>query len=185
MSSRITSLGLVTGSTNTQSSYIWTIWNGKDYKVSYNDLSKFVGRNPGLNTGPGTDVNPSSGDILLWGASCFYDELGWWDSNSVGIVQVKDDKVTAVDIRFNVMWFGTTRVSIAPYLNGTLVESVARGRADARNDGGYPCSTNGNLPQLAVSSGDIIDLRVTQKSGTNTIDHGVRTFLSIKPSRYK
>lgn len=186
MSSRITSLGLVTGSTNTQSSYIWTIWNGKDYKVSYNDLGKFVGRNPGLQTSAwSVSYQVVSGTIISWGDSPVFDYLGWWDANSNNMVQVKDDKVTHVEARFSCMMFGTGWTRIALFNNGTKVDSVSRYEVEQRNDGGYPVTCTCWGAQFPVSSGDLLTVRFTQLSGTNTLESTSRTFLSIKPVRYK
>lgn len=166
---RINDLSTISGSTATSSTFIWTVWNGKDYKVALSDLGKFVGRNAGLCTSPNaSDVSGNSGDIILWGTTPYWDELGWWDANSVGMVQVKDGRVTSVRVDASLELSGVTLACMGVFLNGTLVTSA---RAESSfGEGGFASRGNIQTTRFDVSSGDRIELRLTRNTGTGSID---------------
>lgn len=182
---RINDLSTVSGSTNTNSQFIWTIWNGKDYKVALADLGLIVGRNPGacLTTGGGSDVNLTSGTIVPY-ANAVWDELGWWNASSAAILQVKDDKVTHVNMKVQYFHYGTAQRGYRIYINGTITVS-ATCRQERNMTGSYPIQGAFISNRFPVSSGDILEVRCSYGTSANTMQAGIYNHWTVTPAEYK
>lgn len=182
---RINDLSLLTGSTATNSAFIWTIWEGKDYKVALADLGLFIGRNAGtcLTTAGGTDVNLTSGQIISWNTT-FWDDLGWWNASSVGILEVKDDKVTHVNMKIQYYFYGTSQRGLLLHVNGTAATS-ATVRMNRNMAGSYPIQGSFISNRFPVSSGDILDIRCNNGTSTNTLQATHVCHWQVTPAEYK
>ena len=181
---RINDLSTVSGSTNTNSQFIWAVWNGKDYKVPLVDVGKYIGRSPGtmVSKDGGTSANFGDGTYLTWDHEA-WDTLGWFDAASNDLMQVKDDKVTRVDVKIQVSHFGTALRYISLNVNGTDVASATMitGR---QMTGSYPCQWAMLVGRYPVSSGDLLRVR-TQGASTNTLQADRITHFQVTPAEYK
>lgn len=178
MTNPITSLSLVTGSTNTNSTFLWAVWNGKDYKVPLTDLSNLVGRNDGTWFEFDGNEAPGTGAICPWG-SVQNDQNDFFDANSLGVCYIKNDRVTHIRMQ-GIMISGGTTAAWYLYKNGSVCTSLAV-------EPGKQSWDDLNLelfsPTLAVDSGDRFDLRPFDSGGDSFI--AGLCHWQVFPVRYK
>lgn len=196
MSSRITNISAVSvNSTATTSLFVWTVWNGKDYKVPLSDLGKYIGRSAGFLSQPyTTPYAVNSGTVVTWGATPAIDDIDVWYSTGANShiqrAQFLNDRISQVVMHYQFETFDVNWTQMSIFKNGSILVSsgtIGESRGEGRNDGGYSVSFQAMTHRVDVSSGDYFDIRCTDKlGGVSTLQiNTFKCFWSIIPVKYR